>query len=69
MTLTPITSKRLHNDTIEEVKLRVDIVDVVSEHVALKKQGKDYMGLCPFHDEKTPSFSVSPSKQLYYCFG
>ncbi|MUL35416.1 DNA primase [Gloeocapsopsis dulcis] len=60
---------RLHPDTIEEVKQRVDIVDVVSEHVVLRKRGKDYVGLCPFHDEKTPSFSVSPSKQMYYCFG
>jgi len=60
---------RLHPDTIEEVKQRVDIVDVVSEHVVLRKRGKDHVGLCPFHDEKTPSFSVSPSKQMYYCFG
>ncbi len=60
---------RLHPETIEEVKQRVDIVDVVSEHVVLKKRGKDYVGLCPFHDEKTPSFSVSPGKQMYYCFG
>ncbi|MBE9192028.1 DNA primase [Gloeocapsopsis crepidinum LEGE 06123] len=60
---------RLHPDTIEEVKQRVDIVDVVSEHVVLRKRGKDHVGLCPFHDEKTPSFSVSPSKQIYYCFG
>lgn len=60
---------RLHPDTIEEVKQRVDIVDVVSEHVVLRKRGKDYVGLCPFHDEKTPSFSVSPAKQMYYCFG
>lgn len=60
---------RLHPDTIEEVKQRVDIVDVVSEHVVLRKRGKDYVGLCPFHDEKTPSFSVSPGKQIYYCFG
>ncbi|RMH76932.1 MAG: DNA primase [Cyanobacteria bacterium J007] len=60
---------RLHPDTIEEVKQRTDIYDVVSEHVVLKKQGKDFAGLCPFHDEKTPSFTVSPSKQMYYCFG
>lgn len=60
---------RLHPDTIEEVKQRVDIVDVISEHIVLRKRGKDYLGLCPFHEEKTPSFSVSPSKQLYYCFG
>jgi DNA primase len=60
---------RLHPDTIEEVKQRVDIVDVVSEYVVLRKRGKDHVGLCPFHDEKTPSFSVSPGKQMYYCFG
>ncbi|HEY9728918.1 MAG TPA: DNA primase [Chroococcales cyanobacterium] len=60
---------RLHPDTVEDVKQRADIYDVVSEHVVLRKRGKDYIGLCPFHDEKTPSFSVSPAKQLYYCFG
>jgi hypothetical protein len=62
-------TKRIHADTIEEVKQRADIVEVISEHVVLNKRGKDYVGLCPFHDEKTPSFSVSPTKQLYYCFG
>lgn len=60
---------RLHPDTLEEVKQRVDIVDVISDYVVLRKRGQDLLGLCPFHDEKTPSFSVSPSKQLYYCFG
>jgi DNA primase len=60
---------RLHPDTIEEVKTKVDIVDVVGEHVVLKKRGKDYLGSCPFHQEKSPSFSVSPTKQMYYCFG
>lgn len=59
---------RLHPDTIEQVKQRADIVDIVSEHVVLRKQGKDFVGLCPFHDDKSPSFSVSPSKQFYYCF-
>jgi DNA primase len=59
---------RLHPDTVEEVKQRVDIVDVVSEHVVLRKRGKDFTGLCPFHDDKSPSFSVSPGKQFYYCF-
>ncbi|MEM8605382.1 MAG: DNA primase, partial [Cyanobacteria bacterium P01_H01_bin.121] len=58
----------LHPDTIEAVKQRAVIVDIVSEHVVLKKQGKDFTGLCPFHDEKSPSFRVSPSKQFYYCF-
>ena len=59
---------RLHPETIEAVRERADIVDIVSEHVVLKKQGKDFVGLCPFHDDKSPSFSVSPSKQFYYCF-
>ena len=60
---------RLHPDTIEEVQQRADIVDVISEHIVLRKRGKDFLGLCPFHNEKTPSFSVSQDKQLYYCFG
>jgi DNA primase len=60
---------RLHPDTIEEVKAKVDIVDVIGGHVVLKKRGKDYLGSCPFHQEKSPSFSVSPTKQMYYCFG
>lgn len=60
---------RLHPDTVEQVKQRADIYDVVSEHVVLRKGGKGYVGLCPFHSEKTPSFSVSQTKQMYYCFG
>ena len=63
------TVQRIHPDTIEFVKQRADIVEVVSEYVALKKRGQEYVGLCPFHDEKTASFSVSPTKQLYRCFG
>ena len=59
---------RLHPDTIEAVRDRADIVDIVSQHVVLKKQGKDFTGLCPFHEDKSPSFTVSPSKQFYYCF-
>lgn len=58
----------LHPDTIETVKQSLDIVDIVSEQVVLRKQGKDFVGLCPFHDDKSPSFTVSPSKQFYYCF-
>lgn len=64
-----MTTPRLHPDTIEQVRQATDIVDVVSEHVSLRKQGRNMVGCCPFHDEKTPSFSVSPEKQFYYCFG
>ena len=60
---------RLHPDTIEQVKQRADIVDVISEKVVLRKRGKDFVGLCPFHEEKSPSFTVSPNKQMFYCFG
>lgn len=60
---------RLHPDTIEEVKQRVDIVDLISERVVLRKRGQEFVGLCPFHEEKSPSFTVSPTKQMYYCFG
>ncbi|MCX5813408.1 MAG: DNA primase [Proteobacteria bacterium] len=55
--------------TLEELLNRVNIVDVVSQHVKLRKSGKDFIGLCPFHSEKTPSFTVSIEKQIYYCFG
>ncbi len=60
---------RLHPDTISEVKQRADIFDIISEHIALSKRGKDNVGLCPFHDDKTPSFIVSPTKQTYECLG
>lgn len=56
-------------DLIEEVRSRNDIVDVISGYVKLQKKGSTYFGLCPFHNEKTGSFSVSPGKQMYYCFG
>lgn len=56
-------------ELIEEVRSRNDIVDVISGYVRLQKKGSTYFGLCPFHNEKTPSFSVSPGKQMYYCFG
>lgn len=57
------------DELIEEVRSRNDVVDVISGYVRLQKKGSTYFGLCPFHNEKTPSFSVSPGKQMYYCFG
>ncbi len=60
---------RYSDDIIEEVRMKNDIVDVVSQYVKLTRRGSTYFGLCPFHNEKTPSFSVTPSKQMYYCFG
>ena len=60
---------RYSDDIIEEVRSRNDIVDVISQYVKLTRKGSSYFGLCPFHNEKTPSFSVTPGKQMYYCFG
>lgn len=56
-------------DVIEEIRSRLNLVDIVSEYLQLKKAGRSYMGLCPFHHEKTPSFTVSPDKQIFHCFG
>ena len=56
-------------DKISEIRNTADVVDIVSEVVLLKKAGRNYVGLCPFHSEKTPSFTVSPEKQIFYCFG
>ena len=56
-------------DFIDEVLARTDIVEIIDPRVSLKKKGQNYSGLCPFHNEKTPSFSVSQDKQFYYCFG
>jgi DNA primase len=56
-------------EKINQIRQSVDIVDVIGEYIQLKKQGRNYFGLCPFHGENTPSFSVSPDKQIYYCFG
>ncbi|MEB7066846.1 DNA primase [Mammaliicoccus sciuri] len=60
---------RIEQDLINEIREKNDILDVVSEYVKLEKRGRNYIGLCPFHDEKTPSFSVSEDKQICHCFG
>ena len=60
---------RYSEDLIEEIRMKNDIVDVISGYVKLQRRGSSYFGLCPFHNEKSPSFSVSPDKQMYYCFG
>ncbi|HOM02816.1 MAG TPA: DNA primase [Acetivibrio sp.] len=61
--------KHYSEELIEEIRINNDILSVVGEYVKLERKGRNYFGLCPFHSEKTPSFSVDPSKQLYYCFG
>ncbi|MBM4159581.1 MAG: DNA primase [Ignavibacteria bacterium] len=60
---------RIPPEKIEEIRSSNDIIDVIAQHVRLKKRGKNFVGLCPFHQEKTPSFTVSPEKQVYHCFG
>lgn len=64
-----VTMKRIPQDFIIDLIARINIVDVVGQRIKIKKRGKDYWGNCPFHNEKTPSFSVSEKKQMYYCFG
>ena len=59
----------MFDDFKEQVRSQANIVDIVSEYVPLKKRGSSYWGCCPFHGEKTPSFSVSPDKNFFYCFG
>ena len=61
--------KAINNEVIEAVRHRANILEVVSEAVVLKRVGKDYKGLCPFHKEKTPSFYVNPEKGIFKCFG
>ena len=60
---------RYSDEIIEEVRQTNDIVDIISQYVHLKRSGRNYFGLCPFHNEKSPSFSVSPDKQIFHCFG
>ena len=66
---TEILKYSIPDSVIDEVRDRTDIVEVVSQSIVLKKVGKNYKGLCPFHSEKTPSFTVSPEKRIYHCFG
>src|SRR5438876_11500176 len=65
--LTPMPT--LKQDAVQEIKDRLDLVDLVSEHLRLQKAGRALMGLCSFHQEKTPSLYVSPEKQLWHCYG
>ena len=61
--------KGIPPETLQQIRDRIDIVDIVSRYVTLSKTGQNYKGLCPFHSEKTPSFSVSPTRQMFHCFG
>ena len=60
---------RLPQETIEEIREATDLVALVGQYVTLRKKGQNYFGLCPFHEEKTPSFSVHPERQIFHCFG
>ena len=60
---------RIPPNVIDQIRDVSDIIDVISREVELKKRGSNYFGICPFHDEKTASFSVAPAKQIYHCFG
>jgi len=64
-----LENRKISEDFIEEVRQRSDIIEIISEYVQLKRTGKNYQGLCPFHSEKTPSFNVNPERQMFYCFG
>src|SRR5881394_3093440 len=59
----------ISQNTIQQIISRIDIIEIVGGFVRLKKRGANYLGLCPFHNEKTPSFTVSPAKEIYKCFG
>ena len=60
---------RYSDELIEEVRQSNDVVDIISQYVHLTRKGRNYFGLCPFHNEKSPSFSVSPDRQIFHCFG
>lgn len=60
---------RLDEHVVDEIRHRLDIVEVIGDYVPLRRAGREYVALCPFHDERTPSFTVSPAKQMFYCFG
>ena len=60
---------RYSDELIEDIKSKNDIIDIISQYVILKRSGRNFFGLCPFHKEKSPSFSVSPDKQIFHCFG
>ena len=60
---------KISEQKIDEIRAAANIVDIISESVQLRKRGKNFLGLCPFHTEKTPSFTVSEEKQIYHCFG
>ena len=60
---------RYSDELIDEIRSKNDIVDIISQYVVLKRSGRNFFGLCPFHKEKSPSFSVSPDKQIFHCFG
>ncbi len=64
-----MVSGLIPQETIDEIATRLDIVEIINDYVPLKRQGRNLQGLCPFHQEKTPSFTVSPEKQMFYCFG
>ena len=69
LTLMGVFMKRIAQNTVDQVKQYRGIVEYISQYVQLKKRGQNYVGCCPFHSEKTPSFTVSPTKGIFHCFG
>src|SRR6202008_3599845 len=64
-----LSNRMIPQETIQQILSRIDIIEIVGAFVKLKKRGTNYLGLCPFHNEKSPSFTVSPAKEIYKCFG